>query len=61
MLRILSTLEQNRREEKTNLDTVNVRLDVAGLVQIENVHRPEERTPLRERCGPDPTYDLLAR
>lgn len=33
---------------ETYLDTVNVRLDVASLVQIQNVYRPKELTPLRK-------------
>lgn len=46
---------------ETYLDTVDVRLDVASFVQVQNVHRPEERAPLGERHGSHAAQHLLGR
>lgn len=45
----------------TYLDTVDVRLDVASLVQIQNVYRPKDLTTLRKRYRSNTIQDRLAR
>lgn len=49
------------RERKPHLDAVDVRLDVAGPVQIQDVHGPEQWTALGKRYGSDTIQDLHAR
>lgn len=44
---------------QTHLDTVDVGLDVASLVQIYNMHRAEELATFRKCCRSDPIQDLL--
>lgn len=50
-----------RKTIETYLNAVNVRLDVASLVKIYDVHRPQQWTACRECCRTDTIQDLLAR